>query len=618
MDKPRSAPQIPGYRILRELGRGGMASVYLAEQESIEREVALKVMLPALAASDPSFSMRFVREAKIVARLAHPHITAVYDVGVAGPYHYFSMEYVTGGDLKSRIREGMMPKLSFTIARQIASALAFAHAKNYVHRDVKPENILFRQDGTALLSDFGIAKSADAATQMTATGAVIGTPHYMSPEQAQGHELDHRSDLYSLGIMLYEMLTGSLPYTGSSALSIGIKHLKEPIPQLTPPAHVYQPLIDKLLAKNPADRFQSGEEVIAAIDAMVTGAQTIVSAPTIVTAPTLVTKPGVSQVTTSPPRISTTTKRRAPFLIATAAGALALIGGAVFLMRDVTPTPAPVESAANTPVSPAPIDQATANNERITLLLAAADKAAAAGHYLEPRDNSAVDSYRKVLEIDAGNSRATRGLQDIARQFITRAERAIEKKEYDRAEAFLKNAEETDPEHPLLFSRRLALSEIRQKQSAKAENVTKPATPKPAPVAVAKVEPPRPAIASIEKAPPMPEARDHAQLDGIYARMQELISQENLSATRLGLATELLAEATKLAPKDARLKSAPNQIADGYLRLATSKVDAKQYQDAEALIRRGLELRPDHGLLLALQKDVAEKQKPRRQTFGSF
>lgn len=489
MVKPRSDPQIPGYRILRELGRGGMASVYLAEQKSIEREVALKVMLPELAASDPSFSMRFVREAKIVARLAHPHITAVYDVGVAGPHHYFSMEYVTGGDLKSRIREGMMPKLSFAIARQIASALAFAHAKNYVHRDVKPENILFRQDGTALLSDFGIAKSNDVATQMTATGAVIGTPHYMSPEQAQGHELDHRSDLYSLGIMLYEMLTGSLPYTGSSALSIGIKHLKEPIPQLTPPAHVYQALIDRLLAKNPADRFQSGEEVVAAIDAMVTGAQTIV------TAPTVVTKPSATQTTTSPAGTTGTIKQRAPLLIATAVGALLLAGGAVFLMWHETPTPAPVKS----------------------------------------------------------------------------------------------------------------------------ESPAKSTVPKssPSPAVTAKIDPPTAATGSAEKTR-LHESREHAQLDGIYSRMQELISSERLSATRLGLAAELLAEATKLAPKDARLKSAPIQIADGYLRLATTKADEKQYQDAEALIRRGLELIPDHRLLLALQKDVTEKQKPRHQSFGGF
>ena len=611
MVKPCSDLQIPGYRILRELGRGGMASVYLAEQESIEREVALKVMLPALAATDPSFSVRFVREAKIVARLAHPHITAVYDVGVAGPHHYFSMEYVTGGDLKSRIREGMMPKLSFAIARQITSALAFAHAKNYVHRDVKPENILFRQDGTALLSDFGIAKSNDAASQMTATGAVIGTPHYMSPEQAQGHELDHRSDLYSLGIMLYEMLTGSLPYTGSSALSIGIKHLKEPIPQLTSPAHVYQPLIDKLLAKNPADRFQSGEEVVAAIDAMVTGAQTIV------TVPTVVTKPSATQTTTSPATTGTL-KQRAPFLIATVVGLLFLASGAVFLMRDEMPTPTPARPGSAL-IPPVTIDQTTPNRERIKTLLAAADKAAVAGHYLEPRDNSAVQGYRKVLEIDPGNTRGTRALQDIARQFITQAERAIEKKDYDLAEVFLKNAEETDPEHPLLYSRRLALNEIRQKQSAKTEGLAKSAVPKPAPIpaAAAKIDLRKEASESIETAR-LNESREHAQLNGIYSRMQELITAESLSATRLGLAAELLAEATKLAPKDARLKGAPLQIADGYLRLATTKTEEKQYQDAEALIRRGLELKSDHRLLLALQKDVTEKQKPRRQTFGGF
>ena len=620
MTKPSNDPKIPGYRILRELGRGGMANVYLAEQESIEREVALKVMLPALAAGDSSFSARFLREAKIVARLAHPHITAVYDVGVAGPYHYFSMEYVTGGDLKARIREGMMPKLAFTIARQIAAALAFAHAKGYVHRDVKPENVLFRQDGTALLSDFGIAKSTDAAIQMTATGVVIGTPHYMSPEQAQGQELDQRSDLYSLGIMLYEMLTGELPYTGNSALSIGIKHLKEPIPHLAPPAHVYQPLIDKLLAKSAADRFQNGEEVIAAIDAMSTNAQTLHTTPTVITgsgtAATIITKPNATRAPT-PAGTAPETKKRSLLPVTAILGALLLTGGVAFLM--LRETPAPAGGTTTAPAPPATPEQATQNIERIATLLTAADTAALAGRYLEPRDNNAVSGYRMVLEIEPGNARAARGLQEIAGHFLAQAERAIEKKDYDRADGLLKNAEQADPSHPLLFSRRLTLSEMRQKQSPKSEAASKPAAkPAPTPTVTAKTEPPRAAVENAEQARQR-EAREHEQrLSGLYTRLQELIAPGNLSATRLGLARELLAEATKLAPSDARANSAAGQIADGYLRLATTQVEKKEYKEAEGLVRRGLELKPDHRLLLSLEKDVAEKQKPKRQSFGTF
>lgn len=619
MTKTPNDLHIPGYRVLRELGHGGMANVYLAEQESIEREVALKVMLPALAASDPSFSARFIREAKIVARLAHPHIIAVYDVGIAGPYHYFSMEYVTGGDLKARIRQGMMPKLAFAIIRQVAMALAFAHAKGYVHRDVKPENVLFRQDGTALLTDFGIAKSNEPATRMTATGAVIGTPHYMSPEQAQGHELDHRSDLYSLGVMLYELLTGDLPYTGSSAVSIGIKHLKEPIPQLAPPVHVYQPLINRLLAKNPDDRFQTGDDVLAALDAMSSGAAMPISTPTVIAgAATVITNPDAAPTRiTAPPQ-----KRKAPLVIAFATAVLLLAGITTFLMLRDVPMPAEVSSTAPPPKTNSP-EQAT---DEVARLLTAADEAVLAGRHLEPRDNNAVSYYRQVLEIDAENKRATRGLQEIARHFISASEAAIEKKDYDQAAALLANAEQADPNHPLLFSRRLTLSELRQKHISKLGDAGKPvapkplpATPKPSPTPVVMTKPElvKP-TESVDQARQQ-VARDQEQrLQGFYARIEEMLSAPNLTPTRLGLASELLAEALKLAPGDSRARAATSQIADGYLRLATAQVEKKEYKEAEGLVRRGLELKPDHRLLLSLEKDVAEKLKPKRQTFGTF
>ena len=607
MVKQPGSPQVPGYRILRELGHGGMATVYLAEQESIEREVALKVMSPALGAADPSFSARFVREAKIVAKLAHPHITAVYDVGVAGSCHYFSMEYVTGGDLKSRIREGMMPKLAFIIIRQVASALAFAHAKGYVHRDVKPENVLFRQDGTALLTDFGIAKSNEPAMQMTATGAVIGTPHYMSPEQAQGHELDHRSDIYSLGVLLYEMLTGDLPYTGNSALSIGIKHLKEPVPRLAPPNHVYQPLIDGLLAKKPEERFQRGEEFIAAIDAMTTGTATVITSQTVATgaatSPTVLTKTGATK--TAQTTVTPAAGNRLPLLGGVALGALLLGGGIYFLVLREPPASAPATAPSVTP------DVTEQNSRKISLLLAEADTAALAGRYLLPRDESAAARYRKVLELDSGNARAARGLQEIAKHYLTQAERAIEKKDYEQAVALLKSAEEADPNHPLLFSRRLALNDLRQKQPVKAELAPKSAPPM-------KSETPKATVANAETAR-QHETRDREQrLNGFIARIQELLSPASLSLTRLGLAQELLAEAAKLAPNDARVRDAPGQITDGYLRLAATRVEAKEYKEAETIIRRGLEIKPDHRLLLSLQKDVAEKQKPKRQSFGGF
>ncbi|MEZ4599564.1 MAG: SUMF1/EgtB/PvdO family nonheme iron enzyme [Syntrophotaleaceae bacterium] len=257
---------IPGYTIERELGHGGMSTVYLAEQQSLHRKVALKVMAPALAA-DRSFGERFLREARTVAQLTHPNILAVYDIGSTGHSYYLAMEYVPCGDLKQVIRRGaLVPEKALAILKQIASALGYAHRKGFVHRDVKPENILFREDGTAVLSDFGIAKAVGSGSKMTGTGMTIGTAHYMSPEQAGGTSVDGRADLYSLGVVLYEMLVGQVPFDGDNTVNIALQHLQSPLPQL--PAHLagYQPLLDMLMAKRPDQRFADAQDLISVLE----------------------------------------------------------------------------------------------------------------------------------------------------------------------------------------------------------------------------------------------------------------------------------------------------------------------------------------------------------------
>src|SRR5262245_33955569 len=216
---------IPGYRVDRKLGQGGMATVYIAIQESFDREVALKIMSPFLN-SDPSFTTRFVREARIVAQIHHASIVPVMDVGEHQTHHYLSMEYLPGGDLKHRIAEGKHGlSLAVNTCLAISAALDVAHRKGFVHRDIKPENILFREDGTPVLTDFGIARAIDAGTSLTLAGMMVGTPNYMSPEQVKGQELDGRSDLYSLGIVFYETLTGAVPFRADSTMSLALKHL---------------------------------------------------------------------------------------------------------------------------------------------------------------------------------------------------------------------------------------------------------------------------------------------------------------------------------------------------------------------------------------------------------
>jgi serine/threonine-protein kinase PpkA len=257
---------IPGYQIKRQLGRGGMASVYLAIQESFGRDVALKVLAPHHAV-DSEFSQRFLREARIISQLVHPNIVTVYDVGVHEGLHYLSMEYIRGQDLQEAC--GSLSKRQvISIIRDVAKALEYAHQKGYVHRDVKPENIMLAEDGRVVLMDFGIARGSDTTLGMTKTGRAIGTPYYMSPEQTKGQPVDHRTDIYSLGVVLYQMLTGYVPYDADSAIAVGIKHVSAPIPQLPDSLRFLQPVINTCLSKDPAHRFQTAADLIHVLEAI--------------------------------------------------------------------------------------------------------------------------------------------------------------------------------------------------------------------------------------------------------------------------------------------------------------------------------------------------------------
>lgn len=242
-----------------------MARVYLAIQTSLERRVALKVMAPALAA-DSSFSKRFLREARTIASLTHPHIVAVYEVGVTNDHlHYFSMQFLPGGDFAQRMRKGVEQGEIIRVLTGIAKALGFAHQQGVVHRDVTPGNIMFDAADTPLLTDFGIARALSGSTRITSTGVSIGTSNYMSPEQARGGEVDARSDLYSLGALAFEALTGHPPYQGPDGFAVAYAHVFEPIPRLPQDLSHWQAFIDQALAKDPKDRYASADEFIAAL-----------------------------------------------------------------------------------------------------------------------------------------------------------------------------------------------------------------------------------------------------------------------------------------------------------------------------------------------------------------
>ena len=253
---------IKGYRIEKVIGRGGMATVYLAVQTALERHVALKVMNPAFA-NDREFTTRFLQEGPIAAKLSDPQIVTVYDSGVDQKHYYLAMEYLPGGTLKQKIREGLSVEKSLNIIKLVAKGLAYAHSQRVLHRDIKPQNILFRASGEPVLTDFGIAKALTEVSHLTVPGTAFGSPKYMSPEQAKGSALDHRSDLYSLGVVFYEMLTGRPPFESKDAITLAQMHITNPVPPLPDRLAVFQPLMDRALSKDPNARYQSAEEFLS-------------------------------------------------------------------------------------------------------------------------------------------------------------------------------------------------------------------------------------------------------------------------------------------------------------------------------------------------------------------
>ena len=271
------------YRIIKRLGGGGMATVFRAEQMPLAREVIVKV-LHAHLARDSEMTERFRREAEAAARLVHPFICPVLDFGELGETVYIVMPYLGGGSLADRVQRerNVAPRATAGAAAQVAVALDHAHQRGVVHRDVKPDNILFDEDGNALITDFGIA-TARFHGRLTASGRAMGTPHYMSPEQAMGKLVDGRSDLYALGVVMYEALVGFPPFDGADAFSVGYKHVHEkPVPVGEIDSRVPEPLgaiVMKCLEKSAADRYERGTALADALIAYLAGSDEPVPAP---------------------------------------------------------------------------------------------------------------------------------------------------------------------------------------------------------------------------------------------------------------------------------------------------------------------------------------------------
>jgi eukaryotic-like serine/threonine-protein kinase len=260
---------IRGHRCIRQVGSGGMCKIYLAESERAGTLVVLKVFsqVPDVSERIVGFD-RFLQEYEIVAGLRHRHIVQIYDLGVADDHAYIAMEHFPAGDLRQRMKTPLLPAQALQYLQQMASALEAIHSVGVLHRDLKPANVMLRADGSLCLIDFGLAKANETDASLTGTREIFGTPYYMSPEQGHAEIIDARSDLYSLGVMFYEMLIGRKPFTGATAMEVIYKHKRADLPEIAPQFSRYQGLLKGLLAKAPNDRYQSAGALLEAIAAM--------------------------------------------------------------------------------------------------------------------------------------------------------------------------------------------------------------------------------------------------------------------------------------------------------------------------------------------------------------
>jgi tRNA A-37 threonylcarbamoyl transferase component Bud32 len=260
---------IRGHRCIRQVGSGGMCTIYLAESERAGTLVVLKVFnqVPDVSERIVGFD-RFLQEYQIVAGLKHENIVRIYDLGIADDHAYIAMEHFPAGDLRQRMKKPLLPLMALRFLEQTASALDAIHSVGVLHRDLKPANVMLRADGSVCLIDFGLAKANEMDISLTGTREIFGTPYYMSPEQGHAEEIDARSDLYSLGVMFYEMLIGRKPYTGATAMEVIYKHKRADLPEIAPQFAEYREILLRLLAKSPADRYQSAGALLEAISSL--------------------------------------------------------------------------------------------------------------------------------------------------------------------------------------------------------------------------------------------------------------------------------------------------------------------------------------------------------------
>jgi serine/threonine protein kinase len=477
--------QIPGYEILRPLGAGGMSTVYLALQRSLDRTVAIKVMrrgVDAAAADTAQSEKRFLLEGRMMAKLPHRNIVAVYDIVSNEDVAYIAMEFLGGGALTDRMRTGIALADAIAVIVQIAGALEFAHEHGVVHRDLKPANIMFRDTGTPVLTDFGIARYQDgSATRLTQTGMLVGTPTYMSPEQINGLQVDGRADQYSLGILFYELLTGAPPFRGDTPIAVLMAHLTQAPAPLPPEFAAFQDIFDRVLAKNRDERYPTLKAFSDDLKSRLVHSDTL-----------------LMRLQLDPNQTSSEQLRALGFYTSTpSSGGLRAALSGQHPIPTMPPAATPAPGAVAAPVAPSqrkwwPVaaaigavlllavlwglfghrrlshdEQELVNlwNDRAAELIKSGQLVVAA----PDSDGSALDFVRKVEQKDPGNSRAEEARTQIGKLLAAQGDAALADKRIDDAEKIDADALKALPGDASLTGLQQRIAQAREQVRAQAQ-----------------------------------------------------------------------------------------------------------------------------------------------------
>ena len=557
--------EIPGYRIEKKIAEGGMAAVFLAIQESLNRKVALKVLEKF---DRPNQSQRFINEGRIIASLNHHNIITIYDIGVAGSKLYIAMEYLEGGDLEGRIQRGVKPVDAIRLVREIAHCLDFIHGQGIIHRDIKPANVLFDKGGAPILTDFGIAKHLEKDINLTMDGTAMGSPDYLSPEQAECKPLDGRTDIYSLGIVLHEMLTGHKPYKRDSYIETVMAHITSPIPDLPSHLRQYQRLLDRMIAKKPADRFDSASGLIAYLDTMgQTSPAQNVSAKVSELVQKLRRRDSVETDRTQTVQILSqdlaashvefgqeTSGTVSEKLIGKAGRNfknLLATGSVVILLMGLGWTLYPSSEALTTSNQKAEAETSLA----IARYAMQANFAMDSDRLTIPAEDNAYFYYQKIIAIDPENTEALNGIADIASRYADMAEWQLEKRAFIKARHYVRKGLGIQPKNHRLI--------------AVEKNVT--------------------------------SVLD-AEVEQYLLKARIAIEADKLTSPAQDNAHSYYQKVLELKPEHEEALDGLTKIADRYADMAAWQLGKYNYARAKRYVSRGLDVQPDSQRLLALQQ----------------